>query len=217
MWLGDKKKVVIFTGCTGLFGSEFIKKYHQDYTIVGVARRGSELVETKTDFFRGDIYDDVEKIVAYVLEKYGRIDAVVNNAVFYNLGKLEEKTVLNFERELQTSLIGPLKLINTIIRDFWSKEGKKTNISLGRSITNISSQSSLGVIKHEGQATYSAIKVAINMLTKHMALEFSEYGVRVNALAPGSLRNKTTLFNSVEELKRCLDDASMNGEIRIVD
>jgi len=215
MFRGNQK-IILFLGCTGTLGNYFVSRYASQYTIIGVARNKPKKTKSKIDFFCGDLFEDGEEIISYVLDRYKKIDAVVNNAVLYDLDKLENKTNKNFENELKVSLVGPLHIVNTIVKSFWAKEGKVKNLKEGRTVVNISSMSGLHTYPNIGQGTYSTIKAGINMLTKHMAAEYIEHGIRTNAIAPGSLQDVKILQTAAEQIIFCIE-GDTNSYIRIVE
>jgi len=208
-------KVILFTGCTGVLGSYFVGNYGRSYTIVGVALNAPYAYDGSYDFFKGDITEDTDAIVNYVLEKYDKIDVLVNNAVMFDRIKLENKARGTFEREVKTNLIAPLELSNTILRNFWSKRSRKENVFADRCIINISSIAGTYFNCPGELASYSALKVALNMFTKHMASGYAEYGVRVNAVAPETFPHYVPLERVGNAIIDLIEDNS-NGAIMVL-
>lgn len=120
---------------------------------------------------------DVEAVVASTLERFGRIDVLVNNAgVLYNTPFLET-TDEEWDAVLETNLKGYFMMGQAVGRHM---VGRGTG-----SIVNVSSTRQ--VQANPGNASYSASKGAIYMLTRAMAVELAPLGVRVNAVAPGTI------------------------------
>ena len=218
LFAGKNKKTVLLIGCSGVLGSKFVSTYKNTYKIIGVSRSG-ECTEGCSQSFKCDISDieDVGKLVDEITKGKLVIDVVVHNAVRYDLVSVFEKKPEIYLQELKTSLVGPLELSNKILESIWLPDGAISNQKNNRSIINITSGSGLGVIPNQGQSSYSAIKSALHMMSKHMSIEYAEYGVRVNAVAPGWLGDRPTLDTTVAEISKCIDDKSINGQIRATD
>lgn len=119
--------------------------------------------------------EDLANLVNSAMERYGKIDVLVNNAASNPaMGPLVDTEDAIFDQIMETNLRGYFilsKLVGKIMRD--QKSGNIINIS-----------SAGGVSPAEGLGPYCISKAAINMLTKAMALELGPYNVRVNAIAP---------------------------------
>lgn len=213
---GANRKILLFVGATGRLGGFFVKKYSHKYTIVGIARRKPDYPTGHFDFLQADICTDADKVVRYVLDKYQRIDALVNGAVLYNHAKLEDKDPQTFREELEVNLIAPLFVANRVLKDFWIREGYEKNQLESRSIINISTTTSLKVCGGQKYGTYAAAKAGLNMLTKYMAEEYAVYGIRVNAVAPTSFPGIVG-FEQVGSAIARLIAGQQNGEINILD
>jgi NAD(P)-dependent dehydrogenase (short-subunit alcohol dehydrogenase family) len=119
--------------------------------------------------------EDLENLVTKVMEEYGRIDILVNNAATNPaMGHIVDTEESVFDHIIDTNLKGYFMLskrVGKVMRD--QKSGNIINIS-----------SAGGVSPAEGLGPYCISKAAINMLTKQMALEMGPHNVRVNAIAP---------------------------------
>jgi dehydrogenase/reductase SDR family protein 4 len=119
--------------------------------------------------------EDLENLVNRVMDEFGRIDILVNNAATNPaMGAIVDTEERVFDHIIGTNLKGYFmlsKLVGKIMRD--QKSGNIINIS-----------SAGGVSPAQGLGPYCISKAAINMLTKQMALEMGPYNVRVNAIAP---------------------------------
>ena len=119
--------------------------------------------------------DDMKNLVQRVLEEFGRIDVLVNNAATNPaMGPIVDTDESVYDQIMETNLKGYFmmsKLVGKIMRE--QKSGVMINISSGG-----------GVSPAEGLGPYCISKAGINMLTKALALELGPYGVRVNAIAP---------------------------------
>ena len=119
--------------------------------------------------------EDVKRMVEEVLNKFGQIDVLVNNAGIAIDTMFEDKTVDNFRRTLDVNLIGTFlmgKYIGKIM--FNQKTGR---------IINISSTNGIDTVYPES-IDYDASKAGVLSLTKNLAIQYAPY-VLVNTLAPG--------------------------------
>ena len=109
-----------------------------------------------------------------IAEKYGRIDVLINNVGWAVVKPAVEYTVEEFNKSMDTNLRGTF---------FCAQAAAKHMLAAGKGrIVNISSQASLVGIPDE--AVYCSCKGFINQMTKALSLEWSKYGVTVNAVAP---------------------------------
>jgi len=210
---GNKKKVVVLTGCTGQLGTYFTHTHNDRYTIIGIARNKPETYAGDA-FFQADITENPSQIINSIMNEYGCIDVLVNNAAIYGHGQLTGKQTDVFTEELKTNCVAPLALSNSIFERFWLPAGVNENKLMGRGVVNVSSIA--GIQMYSAKGSYSTTKAALNMLTKHMALEYYNYGIRVNALAPNTFPTLISLEKVVSSMVDLIE-GSMNGVIMVLD
>ena len=124
---------------------------------------------------------DNERLVAFAVKGYGRLDAMINNAVFPgDFQLLADESLESFERVMRTNVTGTYLGMRFAIRQFLS-QGAKTGDNY--SIINVSS----GATRDTGMrmAPYIASKLAVEGLTQAAALEYSRQGIRINTLLFG--------------------------------
>ena len=140
-------------------------------------------------FVRTDVSDEasVREMAAQALAHFGRVDILVNNAGIFTESLLEEMTINDWDRVVNTNLRGTFLCTRFLIKQMLDRGD-------GR-IINIASQ--LGQIGGGSVAHYSASKAGIIGLTKALAREVSSRGVLVNAIAPGPI--ETPLLASETE------------------
>ena len=139
----------------------------------------AEIQETggKALFVEVDLTDDesVQAAAHAVAEQFSTLHILVNNAAILRTGKIENGAWLpNWDIETATGLRGWV-LITQLLLPLLKNEGG--------AIVNLSSEA--GFLGRPGGWVYDAIKAALVSVTKTMAHEFIEYGIRVNAVAPG--------------------------------
>lgn len=137
----------------------------------------TENYDVKVVIIKADVSDEqeVKKMVDYVINHFGKIDVLVNNAGIAIDTTFEDKTKENFKRILDVNLIGPFLV---------SKEvGKHMMKNKCGSIVNVSSTNAMETY-YTYSLDYDASKAGLISLSHNLSLHFSPY-VRVNAVAPG--------------------------------
>lgn len=138
-----------------------------------------------------DVTDEasVEKMVEDVTDRLGPVGVLVNNAGIVENAPAEETTLDSWRRVLAVNLDGVFLCAKHVGQQMLERgEGR---------IVNISSMSGFDVNVPQKQASYNATKAGVSMLTKSLAVEWADRGVRVNAIAPGYMR--TDLVDEVLE------------------
>ena len=155
---------------------------------------GQQALAVKTNVAEAN---DVEKMVQTALERFGRIDILINNA-----GITRDKLLLRMSDEdwdavLGVNLRGTFLCTRAVIRPMAKqKSGKIVNIA-----------SVVGTMGNAGQANYGASKAGVIGFTKTVAREYAPRGINVNAIAPGYIETPMTEAlpeKAKEELKRMI-------------
>jgi len=121
---------------------------------------------------------DVKRLVRTVVERFGRLDIVINNAGIGVFGPLEKTTTEDWDRVMAVNARGPFMLCREAIP--YLKQNRDTAW-----IINVSSV--VGVKGYVNQAAYTASKHALMGMTKVLAHEVKQYGIRVHAICPGGV------------------------------
>ncbi len=146
-------------------------------TLADLRRAGAEAVSVI-----GDVSDEaaVQKMVEKVMESFGRIDVLVNNAGLMAIAPAEETTLDDWRRMLEVNLTGPFLM---------SREFGKVMLEQGvGSIVNVSSVA--GLLGVSDRAAYNASKHGLVGLTRTLAAEWGGRGIRVNAVCPGWVKTE---------------------------
>ncbi len=164
-----------------------------DVDIETAEATASELAETGVDTtaVEVDVTDEaaVEAMVETVTDRLGPIDVLINNAGIAANAPAEEMEYETWQRTLDVNLSGVFLCAKHVGRRMLDRgEGR---------IVNIASMSAYNVNVPQPQVGYNASKAGVLMVTKSMAVEWADRGVRVNAIAPGYMR--TDLVEEVLE------------------
>ena len=186
-----KGQVAIITGCSTGLGVQMAKALaNQGANIVAVARR-QNMIEAVADEIAKEFgvetlaiccditdTDAVEAMVDTVLERFGRIDILINNAGTGAVAPAEDITDEQFANEMNIDLFGSFRVARAV--------AKKAMIpaKYGR-IINIASMYGLVGNKIAGSSPYHAAKGGVVNLTRALAAEWGKYCITVNSICPG--------------------------------
>ncbi|WP_105994163.1 glucose 1-dehydrogenase [Staphylococcus simulans] len=128
--------------------------------------------------------DDVQKMVDDVVDEFGKIDILINNAGMTINAKAEEMTYEQWNKVINLNLNGVFLVAQAVGRQM---------IEQGYgNIINTSSMSGIIANKPQEQCSYNASKAGVIMLTKSLAMEWSKYNIKVNTIAPGYMKTELT-------------------------
>ncbi|MHD0396700.1 glucose 1-dehydrogenase [Staphylococcus simulans] len=128
--------------------------------------------------------DDVQKMVDDVVDEFGKIDILINNAGMTINAKAEEMTYEQWNKVINLNLNGVFLVAQAVGRQM-IKQGYGN-------IINTSSMSGIIANKPQEQCSYNASKAGVIMLTKSLAMEWSKYNIKVNTIAPGYMKTELT-------------------------
>ncbi|HEX3639636.1 MAG TPA: SDR family oxidoreductase [Paraburkholderia sp.] len=136
-------------------------------------------------FVATDVSDtaQVDALVAHTVERFGRLDVLVNNACVRHARPLLELEDAHWQRLLDVNLTGVFRCCRAAVRQMLQQapEGEVR----GR-IVNLSSQH--GMIAAPGDLGYGTTKAAIDYMTRQIATDYAPHGIVCNAVAPGKIR-----------------------------
>jgi NAD(P)-dependent dehydrogenase (short-subunit alcohol dehydrogenase family) len=233
------KRVCVLTGASGRLGSMFCRLYGHRYEIVAVSNTQSVLPPPCMSWhvdplepdvrwrangrgfvtIQADLTDrgQIPRVVDFALASFGRVDLVVNAAAIVRCAPLlsAETNIGDVARMLDLNAVVPLRLAVEVAKRFWHSRVAE-NAAMNRNVVNVSSTSGAYVFPGLGQAGYGASKAALNMLTCHMAEEFSELGIRVNSVAPDTFPERVTTESVCDAIAR-LDADSKTGRMLLLE
>ena len=194
-----RRVVAVSGGGRGLGQALAAHLLAQGDAVCVLSRSRTELVERALQehadsyhFESGEISDheSVTRFVRRALERFGRIDALVNNASVACEGPLATASRADIAQVLDTNLRGTLLLTRACLRPMLVvRQGRILNIS-----------SIVGLRGFRGLAVYSATKAALDALTRSLAREVGGRGITVNSVAPGFLA--TAMSEGLDEGQR---------------
>lgn len=197
-------KVALVTGAARGIGLATTKLFGAEgYKVAMIDRDAPELAKASQGLnyahaITADISQpsQVEAMIAETLEKFGRIDALVNNAGVADFGPIEETTFERWRRVMDTNLDGIFLTTQAAIPALKETKG---------AIVNIASIS--GLRASTLRVAYGTSKAAVIQLTLQQAVELGEYGIRANVIAPGPVRTKLAMAVHSEEIIAAYHDA----------
>lgn len=191
----NTRKVALITGATKGIGKEIAYMFaEQGYDIsINYRTLKPELELYKAELekksincilVKGDVsnYNDCKNIVEETIDKFGKIDVLINNAGITKDTLLMRMTPQDFTDVIDINLVGTFNMCqNTIRHMIKQKSGRIINIS-----------SVVGIVGNAGQSNYAASKAGIIGFTKSLAKEVASRNILVNAIAPGFIQTDMT-------------------------
>ena len=160
-----------------------------------IREEGGEAIAVRTDV---TVEGDAEGLAARVVDEWGRIDVLVNNAAIWaGLVFMDFTEVPSDEWD---------RVMGVNVRGVWLVSKAVAKVMMTQESGSIINQSSIGgfvggpLLSH-----YCTSKAAVNGLTRAMARDLGDYNIRVNAIAPGVIGNEATLSTAAPELLDMLE------------
>ena len=200
-------KVIIVTGASRGIGKEIAKTLSREGNIIIAnynkseedARKLKEELEKENlaiDIFKADVSkrEEAKELVRFVLEKYKRIDVLINNAGISENKLFTDVSDEDWNRIINTNLYSAFCMTQEVLPNMiHNKSGNIINIS-----------SVWGMVGASCESIYSISKAGIDAMTKSLAKELGPSNIRVNSIAPGIIdteMNKNLNLDDIEELK----------------
>ncbi len=198
------EKVAIVTGAARGIGLATTKLFLEEGWRVAMIDRDEPELCAAADGLDGiqpivcDVSDPgaVDAMISAVAEEMGRADALVNNAGVADFGPIEETTFERWRTVMATNLDGPFLCTQAATPLLKSSKG---------AVVNIASVS--GLRASTLRVAYGTSKAGVIQLTLQQAVELGEFGIRVNAIAPGPVRTKLAMAVHSPEIIDAYHDA----------
>ena len=199
----EENKVALITGGTRGIGKAIAKKFAENGydLVINYVSENTDLEKLKKDinskneilFVRANVgdFNSCEELVKKAIEKFGKIDVLVNNAGITRDNLIMRMKEEDFDKVINTNLKGTFNVTKNVVPYMMKKKSGK--------IVNISSV--VGVSGNAGQCNYAASKAGIIGFTKSIAKELASRNILANCVAPGFIDTDMTevLSDSVKE------------------
>ena len=202
--MNEEAKVVFVTGGSRGIGKEVALKFAENgyNVVINYVSDKTDVKELEKEFkeknvqsliLKADVTNakEIENVVEQAIEKFGKIDVLVNNAGITKDNLLMRMSEEEFDKVIEVNLKGTF-IVTKIVTKYMMK--KRSG-----SIINLSSV--VGVAGNAGQCNYSASKAGVIGFTKSLAKELASRNIRANAVAPGFIETDMTavLSDTVKE------------------
>jgi NAD(P)-dependent dehydrogenase (short-subunit alcohol dehydrogenase family) len=198
------KKVWLITGAGRGMGVDFANAaLAAGHKVVATGRdterlsktlgQSRDLLTVKLDVTRAD---DAEAAVGAAVARFGRIDVLVNNAASFYAGYFEELTPEQFERQLATSLIGPMNVTRAVLPVMRKQ----------RSGHLVAISSSAGLVGFEFCSAYAASKFGLEGWMESLAPEVAPFGISTTVVNPGFFRTELLSEQSTSYAEASIND-----------
>lgn len=179
-----ENKIVIVTGASIGIGKACALQFAKEGAVVlAVDIKGIDYVNENITEYICDVSDEaaVNKTVEDILKNYGRVDVLVNNAGIWRTDNFPFKDSKSeyWKKKINVNILGTMYFTHAVINSMIERR-------YGR-IINLGSVA--GVYGNAGMADYSMTKGAIHSFTVALAKEVTEYGITVNSVSPGNVKD----------------------------
>lgn len=190
--MGIEQRVVLITGAGSGLGAAAAAAFAKDGAKVvlcgrrkqrieeiaaRIAEQGGEALAVQADV---SVQEDVERLVKAALSRFGRIDAVINNAAVFEAGTVTEMSFEAWSRQIAINLNGVFLVVKTCLPTMRSQRyGRIINITSGLAVNGAG-----------GFAAYAAAKAGVESLTRTIAEDESGNGILCNMYNPGPIKTE---------------------------
>ena len=191
------EKVVFITGASSGIGRETAKLFQaKNWKVAATMRSPEKAADLKNivdlECLRVDVTEpeSIRSAIAATLEKFGRIDAVVNNAGYAVIGAFEAATPEQIERQFQTNVFGLMNVCREILPYF--REQKRGYI------VNVASVG--GRMTFPFYSLYNSTKWAVEGFSESLQYELEQFNIRVKIIEPGPI--KTDFYDRSQDIAK---------------
>lgn len=177
-------KVALVTGATSGIGRAVIRRFAENSArVAGLGRDQAALAKLENEITGGEVLtiavdvtneDGIRKAVETIVERFGRLDVLVNAAGHISTGSIEDTKLDAWDAMMSVNLRAVFQLMQLVTPHLIKTKGNIVNVS---SVT--------GLRSFPGVLAYCVSKAGVDQLTRCAALELAPKGVRVNAVNPG--------------------------------
>jgi NAD(P)-dependent dehydrogenase (short-subunit alcohol dehydrogenase family) len=181
--MGQEQKVVIITGASQGIGADLVKGYRdRNYRVVANSRSIKPPSDPDVVTVAGDVSDPAtaQRIVSTAIERFGRVDTLVNNAGIFIAKPFTDYTEEDYASILAINLGSFFRLTKLVAAEML-KQGSGHIVQVTTSLVDHANSNVPSVLA-------SLTKGGLNAATKSLAIEYAKKGIRVNAVAPGVIK-----------------------------
>jgi NAD(P)-dependent dehydrogenase (short-subunit alcohol dehydrogenase family) len=178
-----ERKVAIITGASQGIGAALVKAYRdRNYRVVATARSLEPSSDADVLIVPGDIADrkTAERAISEGVARFGRIDTLVNNAGIFIAKSFTQYTEADFAAMLAVNVAGFFHITQLAVAEM-EKQGSGHVVQITTSLVD-------HAIAGVPSVLASLTKGGLNAATKSLAIEYAKRGIRVNAVAPGTIK-----------------------------
>ena len=181
--MGSEQKVAVITGASGGIGAALVKAYRdRNYRVVATARSMEPLSDDDVMVVSGDIADrkTAERAISEGVARFGRIDTLVNNAGIFISKPFTQYTEADYAAMVAVNLTGFFHITQLAVAEM-EKQGSGHIVQITTSLVD-------HAIAGVPSVLASLTKGGLAAATKSLAIEYAKRGIRVNAVAPGTIK-----------------------------
>jgi NAD(P)-dependent dehydrogenase (short-subunit alcohol dehydrogenase family) len=181
--MSAERKVAVITGASQGIGAELVRGFlDRGYRVVANSRSIKPDASADVIAVAGDITDPAvaDRVIGAAVEKFGRVDTLVNNAGIFIAKPFTEYTAADFANMLSVNLAGFFHVTQRAVRQMLTQGGGH--------IVNLTTTLVNQPVKGVPSALASLTKGGLDAVTRSLAIEYADKGIRVNAVAPGVIK-----------------------------
>jgi NAD(P)-dependent dehydrogenase (short-subunit alcohol dehydrogenase family) len=181
--MNAQRKVAVITGASQGIGAGLVRGYlDRGYRVVANSRSIKTDASAEVLAVAGDITDPAvaKRVIAEAVARFGRVDTLVNNAGIFISKPFTEYTEADFTRMLAINLAGFFHVSQHAVRQMLTQGGGH--------IVNLTTTLVRQPVKGVPSALASLTKGGLDAVTRSLAIEYADKGIRVNSVAPGVIK-----------------------------
>jgi NAD(P)-dependent dehydrogenase (short-subunit alcohol dehydrogenase family) len=181
--MSSTSKVAVITGASGGIGSGLVRGFlDRGWRVVGNSLSIDPVSSADMLTVAGDIADPAvaDRVITGAVETFGRVDTLVNNAGIFISKPFTDYTEVDFTRKISVNLAGFFYVSQLAVRQMLTQGGGH--------IVNVTTTLVSQPVKGVPSALASLTKGGLDAVTRSLAIEYADNGIRVNAVAPGVIK-----------------------------
>lgn len=205
--MSQQQKVAIITGASQGIGAALVKAFlNRNYRVVATSRSIAPSTDPNILTIQGDIgaIDTGKRLTEAALERFGRVDTLVNNAGIFMAGPFTRYSEEQYRGMIATNLDGFFYATQAAISAM-QQQGSGHIVSVTTTLAELGNSKVPSVLA-------SLTKGGINAATRSLAIEYAKSGIRVNAVSPGIIKTPMHAV-ATHEAKGAMHPMGRMGEI----